>query len=155
MAAGARRREVRILVTAAHANATRATDESMIGESILNPKLVAFRFNEAINKRDRSSLAAMLTDDHQFIDSAGHVTAGREATTRAWSKFFQAFPDYRNAFEAVENRESLVLIRGRSTCEHPDLDGPAIWTARIEDDKVAEWRVYEDDAETRESLRLG
>jgi len=33
------------------------------------------------------------------------------------------------------------------------LDGPALWTARTRDDKVAEWRVYEDSTENR--ARLG
>ena len=33
------------------------------------------------------------------------------------------------------------------------LDGPAIWTARIEDGKVSEWRLYEDTPANR--ARLG
>lgn len=117
-----------------------------------DPKLIALLFNEAINRRDRDALLSLVTDDHRFIDSAGHVTSGRDAVGRAWSGFFSAFPDYQNVFDAIESREDLVLIRGRSVCSHAELHGPAIWTARITDDKVAEWRVYADDDDTRGAL---
>jgi hypothetical protein len=59
--------------------------------------------------------------------------------------FFDAFPDYRNVWtDLVRSREALVAI-GRSVCAiEPELDGPAIWTATVRDNKVAGWRVYED-----------
>ena len=42
---------------------------------------------------------------------------------------------------------------GHSECTEETLHGPAIWTAIIEDNLVAEWWVYEDIKEVR--LRLG
>jgi hypothetical protein len=48
---------------------------------------------------------------------------------------------------------ALVAI-GRSVCAiEPELDGPAIWTATVRDNKVAGWRVYEDTRANR--IRLG
>lgn len=49
---------------------------------------------------------------------------------------------------------ATVAIVGHSVCPgNSALDGPALWTARIENGRVAEWRVYEDSAENR--VRLG
>jgi hypothetical protein len=35
-----------------------------------------------------------------------------------------------------------------------ELDGPAIWTAKVSGDKLAEWRVYEDTTENRTQLGI-
>jgi uncharacterized protein (TIGR02246 family) len=111
-------------------------------------------FNDAINDRDLNRLAARLTDDHRFIDSAGQVVSGREAVTKAWAGFFAAFPDYRNVFDAIEARGDLVLVAGRSICSFPDLHGPALWSARVVGSRIAEWRVHDDTPEERAALGL-
>jgi ketosteroid isomerase-like protein len=103
------------------------------------------RFNAMINARDADGLARLMTDDHRFVDSAGQAVSGRQACRDAWSGFFAAF--------SVGERDGVVVVTGRSVCsEHPDLAGPALWTARVDGGLVAEWRVYDDTPETRAEL---
>lgn len=117
-----------------------------------DPIAVAVRFNEAINAHDLTRLGELITEDHRFIDSEASVTVGREAVVRAWRGFFSAFPDYRNDFEALQYRDELVIITGRSSCSDERLRGPALWTARVREGHVAEWRVYADNAAARSKL---
>ena len=119
-----------------------------------DPKMVALQFNECINNRDIDGIAEIMADDYQFIDSSGDIFTGKEKEIRGWKTFFDRFPDYRNHFSIVESRGNLVFVIGHSTCSHEPLDGPALWTARIENDLVAEWRVYLDSPENREKLKL-
>ena len=68
--------------------------------------------------------------------------------------FFKLFPDYLNHFSIVESRGNSVLVVGHSTCADDRLAGPAIWTAKVENDLGAEWRVYLDTPENRDRLEL-
>ncbi len=95
-----------------------------------------------------------MSDDHTFIDSAGAVHSGKATLVEGWIDFFNSYPDYRNRFSTVESRYNLVLVIGYSTCSYEPLDGPALWTATVEDDLVTEWRVYLDTSENREKLGL-
>jgi len=71
-----------------------------------------------------------------------------------WTDFFNSFPDYRNIFLRVEAKDNLVIMIGHSECTYEPLHGPAICTAIIEDNLVAEWRVYEDTKEVRQLLGI-
>jgi ketosteroid isomerase-like protein len=116
---------------------------------------VAVRFNQAINQHDLAVLGKLMTDDHAFIDSNGDVFAGKEEVLRAWDGFFAAFPDYRNEWSEVSTIGGIVVALGRSVCSTEEaLDGPAIWTARTEGERVSEWRVYDDTPESRTQLGL-
>jgi ketosteroid isomerase-like protein len=113
---------------------------------------VALAFNDAITTRSLDDLALLMTDDHRFVDSSGAVVEGKAACLDAWRGFFDAYPDYENRFEEVVERADVVAMRGRSHCSTAILDGPAMWTARVRDGLVAEWRVYDDSDE--EWMRL-
>lgn len=94
-----------------------------------------------------------MTDDHSFVNTEEHAVRGKAACREAWLGFFDAFPTYRNEFASVMERDGLVVITGRSVCaDHVDLDGPAIWTARVVGALVSEWRVYEDTPQIRRLL---
>jgi ketosteroid isomerase-like protein len=124
------------------------------GESNRVAESPAIAFNEAINRRDLDALEALMTDDHTFIDSDDNVLAGKEEVLGAWNGFFDAFPDYRNDWSRVISTGGTLTAVGRSVCStEPALDGPAIWTARIGDNQVSEWRVYNDTPANR--ARLG
>ena len=97
-------------------------------------------FNTCINDGDLDGIAALMAPDHTFVDSSGAGERGRDAVVAAWSRFFDRFPDYRNVFEAIDVRDDLVVVTGRSECPVEALDGPAIWTARVRDGLVTEWR---------------
>jgi ketosteroid isomerase-like protein len=118
------------------------------------PKSVVLQFNECINNRDLQGLSDLMTEDHVFIDSNDDVHSGKELMIKGWRDFFNQFPDYRNHFAIVESRGDQVLVIGHSACSFKQLDGPALWTAKVEDGLVAEWRVYLDTVENRGKLNL-
>jgi hypothetical protein len=72
----------------------------------------------------------------------------------AWRGFFKSFPDYRNAFDRLVVEDNKVTVVGRSSCSDVRLDGPALWVAKARDDKLAEWRVYEDTPANRRALSI-
>lgn len=118
-------------------------------------ELLVAELDDCINGRDLDGLATLLTEDHAFIDSAGAEIRGRTATLRAWRRFFDAFPDYRSVFRDVRAVGDRVAIVGHSTCSDRRLHGPALWTATIRGDRIAEWRVHEDTPTNRERLGIG
>ncbi len=113
--------------------------------------LAALRFNDKINQQDLEGLAQLMTDDHTFIDNAGEVTKGKDAMKEGWRGFFEKYPDYRNVFTSVIVRDSIIVMVGYSTCSHKPLDGPSIWTAKVRDGRIREWRVYWLDGSERTS----
>ena len=119
-----------------------------------DPKLTALQFNEYINVQNIEGLSALMTDDHTFIDRAGKIDKGKESMTKGWIDFFKHFPDYTNTFTRVESRGNLVILIGYAYWSESDAYDPAIWTARIENDCVAEWRIYEDTLENRKNLDI-
>jgi len=102
--------------------------------------MVALRFNENINQRDLEGLVELMTDDHMFIDNSGDVDKNMK---KGWKEFFANYPDYRNIFTSVTVRNNVAVMVGYSTCSNePRLNGPSMWTARVRDERVSEWRVY-------------
>ncbi|MDQ1593754.1 MAG: hypothetical protein QOH40_310 [Arthrobacter pascens] len=116
---------------------------------------LAIGVNECISARDVEGLAHLMSEDHTFVDTAGTAVIGRAACLDAWRGFFDAFPGYRNVFKAVTTTGHVVAITGHSVCPgHPELEGPALWTAVIRGDRLSEWRVYADTVEARRRLGL-
>lgn len=119
-----------------------------------DPKLTALQFNEYINSQDIQGLSSLMTEAHVFVDREGDVDKGKEVMTKGWIDFFSSFPDYRNTFTRVQSQGDLVVLYGYATWQKGADPDYAIWTARIEDDLVAEWRIYEDTAENRRLFSL-
>jgi ketosteroid isomerase-like protein len=119
-----------------------------------DPKLTALQFNECINSQDIQGLSDLMTEDHTFIDRKEEVFAGKETMTEGWIEFFDSFPEYRNTFLRVESQGDTVVLYGYATWERGSEPDYAIWTARIENDLVAEWRIYEDTEENRRRWNL-
>ena len=106
-------------------------------------------FNGCINRRYLGELSRLMTDDHVFIDSANNMISGKERCVEVWRGSFAAFPDYRNHFEHVVLSGSEAVIIGCSVCSDARLAGPALWTAKIAGQLIAEWHVYEDTSANR------
>ncbi len=83
-----------------------------------------------------------MTEDHTFIDNSGEVHQGKAVNTKRWRKLFEEYPDYRNIFTSVTVQHDMVVMVGYSTCSYKRLEGPNIWTAKVRDGQLAEWRVY-------------
>jgi ketosteroid isomerase-like protein len=121
-----------------------------------DPRRAVLAFNAAINARDVAALDRLMTDDHALVDSAGRSIAGREEVLGAWRGFFDAYSDYRNIWSHVQPICGVVIATCRSVCSTERLlDGPAIWAAKTRDERVSEWRVYEDTAANRRRLGIG
>jgi ketosteroid isomerase-like protein len=120
----------------------------------MQPSDLVVHFNTQINNRDADGLGRLMSDDHEFIDSTGNVERGRAHCLNLWRGFFDEFPDYRNTFLELTERDDHVLVVGYSTSSVDALNGPAIWTARVCDNKITQWRVYLDTSETRQILGL-
>jgi ketosteroid isomerase-like protein len=138
---------------------------------------VAMQFVQAINRQDVSALLDLMTPDHQFIDSLGNIVRGRDSMREGWKLYFQMVPDYQLTIEETYPIESKVVMLGSAggTYSHafesiratgmpstlPDgtsklenrWQTPAAVRARMEDGKVAEWRVYADNEPLRKLMR--
>jgi ketosteroid isomerase-like protein len=117
-----------------------------------DPKLIALQFNECISNQDIEGLGRLMTEDHVFIDRDGNTTRSKESMLRSWSKFFEMFPDYKNRFERVQSRDNVVFMLGFAYWSEKNQYDRAIWIASIENDLVAEWRIYHDTEENRKEF---
>ena len=119
-----------------------------------DPKLTALLFNECINARDLEGLAALMTEDHAFVDRNDDRHEGKDYMSKGWKSFFGEFPDYRNTFSRIQSVNDLVVVRGYAEWTAGGERDHVIWTATIRDDLVAEWRVLEDTEANRRLLGL-
>jgi len=119
-----------------------------------DPKLTVLQFNECINNQDPDGLANLMTEDVTLVEGEETAHKGKDAVKNAWTTFFNMCPDYKNHFTRIESRENMVIIIGFSTCSNKAVDGPALWTARIENDLITEWRILDDTKENRKSLDI-
>ncbi len=117
-------------------------------------RAVALQFNECITNRDIEGLGRLMTDDHTFIDRENKVSRSKTSMLKSWSEFFKMFPGYKNTFELVDSRDNLVIMLGFAYWSEENPHDPAIWTATIHDDRVAEWHIYYDTEENRKKLGL-
>lgn len=122
---------------------------------------VAHAFVRAINRQDVDGLAALMTDEHRFVDSMGNVTVGRETMHRGWTAYFSMVPDYTVAVEETFCDGPVVAMLGTAQGTFTK-DGvlrpenqwstPTAFRAFIEGQKVAEWRVYCDNEPMRQRV---
>jgi ketosteroid isomerase-like protein len=118
----------------------------------INPFDIVNNFNDAITSHDLGRMELLMSNDHTFIDSDGARVIGRKDCLAAWEGFFRQFPDYKNLFEHMEIQSNVVITFGHSRCSDQRLNGPALWTATIKDNRVHEWHVYNDTAENRKLI---
>ena len=107
----------------------------------------AISFMDRINAHDVDGLAALMTEDHTFIDSLGKAIRGSKWVGPAWNMYFEFCPDYHVTHEAViENGETVAIFgkAGGTIAGEHSWETPAAWKAVIRDGRVQEWRVYAD-----------
>jgi limonene-1,2-epoxide hydrolase len=117
-------------------------------------------FIAAINRRDPSGIADLMTGDHTFVDSAGSIQTGRENMTSGWKEYFRMFPDYEIRIESIVADGTLVGVFGsaagtyngrRGLVPENRIEMPAAWKAVVENGKVKHWQVF---ADWTEGLRI-
>jgi len=125
---------------------------------------VAHAFIRAINRQNVDALAELMTPEHRFIDSLGNSLEGREKMRAGWAAYFRMVPDYTVAIEETFCDGPVVAMLGMAQGTYtPDgqLNPENRWTtptafrAFIQDQKVAEWRVYCDNEPIRQRIAKG
>jgi steroid delta-isomerase-like uncharacterized protein len=114
---------------------------------------VVAAFIAATNRHDPAELAALMTEDHTFVDSAGRRESGREHMIAGWEGYFQMFPDYQIHVERMLADAALVAVFGsasgtyngkRGLVPENRIEMPAAWQAVVADGKIKFWQVYAD-----------
>ena len=69
-------------------------------------------FAAAINSHDLEKIAALMSDDHTFIDAHGNEMTGKEMMKGGWGSYFQLFPDYYVEIEGIVTNADLAVAYG-------------------------------------------
>jgi len=122
------------------------------------------QFMDRINRHDADGLAALMSDDHVFIDSLGHTVTGRAQMTAGWQHYFAFCPDYWVSHEEIFGSGNLVAVIGSAggtiaaggkLPPENKWRTPAAWLARVENGLVKEWRVYADNKPVYDIMAKG
>lgn len=119
-------------------------------------------FVEKINSKDIHGMATFMTEGHEFVDSLGSKTTGRQSVLLAWQMYFKMVPDYAIAVFEIFSNDSVVVIVGKAKgtysfeCtinEENFWEMPSAWRAVVCDNLVASWQVYADNEPIRGIMR--
>ena len=119
-----------------------------------DPAFIVNQFNNCINNKDLIGLSDLMTDDHIFIDRDRTVTKTKEVMTQNWRKFFEMVPNYKNTFTRIESYQNNVTIVGYAFWSDDQPLDSVIWTAKISNNLIQEWRIYKDTEQSRRVLNL-
>jgi uncharacterized protein (TIGR02246 family) len=128
------------------------------GRMNVSPESIAQSFIRAINRQDVEGLAALMAPEHRFVDSLSSVVEGREKMRAAWAAYFRMVPDYSIAIDETFSDGPVVLMLGVVEGTYsPDgtlkaenrWKTSAAFRAQVEEDMIAEWRVYADNEPIR------
>lgn len=119
----------------------------------MSPVETVLDFMNRINQRNAEKLAALMTEDHAFVDSLGQTVRGREKMRAGWQGYFDFCPDYWISHEEMlpaGNRVAVFGAAGGTIAANGRLPPenkwrtPAAWLAVVQNGLVKEWRVYAD-----------
>ena len=129
------------------------TEVQTVFQLLMDPLALTLRFVDRLNHQDVDGLVALMSNDHQFIDSGGEVHQGRARMREGWRAYFRMVPDYHiDVHESFVDGPVVVLLGtagGTYCCEeqlHPEdtWSTPAAWRVLVEQRRIVEWRVYAD-----------
>jgi ketosteroid isomerase-like protein len=106
-------------------------------------------FIERINERDPEGLAALMSDDHIFIDAHGNEIRGKETMKAGWRGYFEWFPDYQiEVIDLYENGDTFALFGFAGGAfkgvQSESWRLPAAWKASVKEGRVTLWQVFAD-----------
>jgi hypothetical protein len=128
----------------------------------VTPLEVTQAFVDRINAHDVAGLAALMTDDHRFVDSLGNRVDGREAMRAGWGGYFRMVPYYHLAAEAWFSDGPVVVMLGTASggcCPQGAKASVGNWStpvaccATVRAQSVALWQVYADNEPIRQLMR--
>lgn len=124
----------------------------------MKPIDLARLFVRSINKGDVERIAALMDEEHVFVDSAGRSFSGRETMRQGWAEYLAIVPDYRIEVDEAFSAGPVVVLLGTARGTYsPDGElrpenewsTPAAWRLEARGDQVAEWRVFADNEPIR------
>jgi ketosteroid isomerase-like protein len=112
------------------------------------------QFVAAINSHNVKMVAALMSPDHLFVDSAGNQVQGAASMEAGWRSYFNMCPDYWIKIEDLVAQPGLALAVGHAggTIDGIPWRTPAAWKALIGNGMVLEWRVFADNKPVYEIL---
>jgi uncharacterized protein (TIGR02246 family) len=126
-----------------------------------DPSTTVRKFIEAINAHSPGRLAALMSEDHLFVDASGAEIRGREEMRKAWVGYFVLIPDYVIDVEQLVASGPTVAVFGRArgtfTADGTLKSGnrwnlPAAWRAEVRNGLVQTWQVYADNEPVRQIM---
>lgn len=103
---------------------------------------VASRFVAAVNAHDVEALGSLITDDFAYIDSWREGVVGRDKVLAAVRVLFANDPQFGIAVERSSYRDPHVLMSGTVSSVQFGDNRRAVWRARCEGDRLAEWQSW-------------
>ena len=113
-------------------------------------------FIDSINSADIDRLYNLMSQNHVFVDSQGNQMVGSDNMRKAWTGYFDLFPDYKiEVTDTIENDSMIIVLGYASGTYKPKhtnaaIDNhwriPAAWKAIVEDSKIKLWQVYADNS---------
>ncbi len=117
---------------------------------------------ERINAHDAEGLVRLMTEDHTFVDSMGDRSA-RPVIEDGWKQYFEMVPDYWIRIDReVSKGDTAILIgkaggtyvpKGGSLKPENGWETPAVWVAKVQGRRIAEWRIYSDNEPIRARMK--
>lgn len=115
----------------------------------MSDKQTILAFMERINAHDVEGVAALMSDDHTFIDAHGNQVSDKEQMIAGWRAYFEWFPDYYiEITDLLENGDNFALFgfaggsfKGN---ESESWRLPAAWKAIVKHGRVTLWQVFAD-----------
>ena len=110
----------------------------------LNPKMIVIAFVDAINSRDVGAMEQLMCPNHVFIDSPAGCLIGREQSQSAWQNEFRWFPQHTISIDRIIEDDDTIVLMGaiHESATRQCQMVPAVWTARVQHNRVVEWRTY-------------
>ena len=117
---------------------------------------IVLDFIESINSANIDRLYDLMSHDHEFIDSRGNSMVGNDNMKKAWTGYFDLFPDYKiEITDSLQNDSIIVLLgyaSGTYKTNNKNVDNsnywkvPAAWKAIVVNEKIKLWQVYADNS---------
>jgi len=112
-------------------------------------KQTILAFIARITAHDIDGLAALMSDDHTFIDAHGNEVSDKEKMIAGWRGYFEWFPDYSIEITDTFERDDTFALFGFAGGSFKGKQSenwrlPAAWKAILKDGRITLWQVFAD-----------
>ncbi len=119
-----------------------------------DPISIVKAFNDCINNQDIAGMASLMHEGHTFIDRDGSSHGPKIIWWKDGSSFLRCSRSIKTLSLRSKLQKTRVFVLGYAYWSEKEPYDPVIWTGKIENNLIAEWRVYEDSAENRKKFNF-